>query len=136
MKWDTVYENNMHEPEHREKIQQMFGLQFPESAEFEKSEYSTWLEADFHCVFTLPKKDIDLMFPPEKVTWHENDHALLPQWSEKWLEGKNLSHFKILKCYLTSGTSTTVVVDNPLDADENQRVWVYISCFDLPVSNY
>jgi hypothetical protein len=145
MGWDTVIENNMHDPEHREEIKQCFGLQFPESAEFEKSVFSRWLDADFHCVFTLPKKDIDLMFPPEKmvsyenvpfghppekVTWHENVNAMLPQWSKKWLEGKNLSHFKVLKYHPTSGTRITVVAENPPDADENQRVWVYVSCFD------
>ena len=146
LNWDTVFTNNMHEPEFRKEIEGLLEFQFPASAEFEKSEYRAWLDATFHCVFTLPKKDLDLMFPPEKmvsyenvphgqppekVTWHENDHTMLPQWSKEWLKGKNLDHFRVLEYYPTSGCYVTVVVENPPEADENQRVWVYINFMDI-----
>ena len=142
--WGTGYKNNMHEQEFREQIEKWIDLQFPPSAEFEKSEYNAWLDADFQCLFTLPRKDIDIMFPPEKtilsyyysnedlppneVTWHENDHDMLPYYSKDWLERKKLDHFKVIQYSTRSRCNVTVVIENPAETDENQRIWVYI-CF-------
>ena len=131
--WDTVVKNNMDDPEFRQGIEKWLDLEFPESVQWEKSELRIWQDSIFNCVFTLPKKDLDLLVPPEKGEWHENDHDLLTQWSDDWLKKKKLDHFKVLeyepkdktKCYVT------IVADNPPGADENQRVWVYINCLDM-----
>ena len=131
MSWDTVVRNNMHDAEFRGKIEKWIGFEFPDSAEWEKSEYRVWQDADFDCVFTLPRKDIDLMFPPEKVTWQENDHAMLPRSWKEWLKEKKLDHFKVMKYKLEPQKRyVTVVVENPPGTDENQRVWVYLSFFE------
>ena len=130
---DTVTENNMHDPEFRQEIEEWLDLKFPESVQWEKSELRIWQDRIFNCVFTLPKKDLDLLVPPEKGEWRENDHDMLTQWADDWLKKKKLDHFKIIeyepkdetKCYVT------IVADNPPEADENQRVWVYITCLDM-----
>jgi len=131
MSWDTVYKDNMHDPEFRGKIEKWIDFEFPDSVEWEKSEYRVWQDAIFNCLFTLPKRDIDLMFPPERVVWHENDHDILSQWSKEWLKGKKLDHFKIMKFKQeTQHRYGTIVVDNPPGTDENQRVWVYLNFWE------
>ena len=120
-----LYEDAMHEPELRESVERLIYLEFPASVEWGKSKYTRqFLDHDFNCDFTLPKKDIDLMFPPDKVTWQENNLDMLPQWSKDWLKEKNLDHFKVAE-YRPTG-SIVIVVDNPPEIDEDQRVWVYI----------
>ena len=123
--WDTVVRNCMHDPEFRKNIEVGLNIKFPDSADWGKSEYCVWQDAMFHCDLTLPKKDVDMMFPPNKVTWHENDHGMLPQWSKKWLKGKKLEHFKAIKYEPKRKLHATVVVDNPPGISEDQRVWVY-----------
>jgi len=134
MKWGTELKNNMHDPEFRQGIEKWLGVVFPPSAEWERSEYHAWLDADFQCVFTLPQKDVDVMFPPENVTWHENDYDMLNRhpvadW-RAWLKGKKLDHFKVMRYEPESGSHPMVVVENPPGINENERVWVYIVCFD------
>ena len=119
------YEDFMHEPELRERIESLVYLKFPDSVKWGNSKYTTrWLDHDFNCDFTLPKKDIDIMFPSDKVTWQENNLDMLPSWSKDWLKEKKLDHFKVAK-YRPTGT-IFIVVDNPPNIDEDQHVWVYI----------
>ena len=124
--WDTVVKNCMDDPGFRKKIEELLALDFPASAEWGKSEYRVWQDAMFHCDLTLPKKDVDMMLPPNKVTWYENDHNMLPQWSKKWLKGKKLEHFKVIKYEPRRKLFVTVAVDNPPEISEDQRVWVSI----------
>ena len=133
LSWDTPIENNMDDPEFRRQIEGWLNLKFPDSAQWEKSALRPWLEWRFHGVFTLPKKDIELMFPSEKGEWRENEHDMLPYQSEDWLKNKNLDHFKVIQHEPDGITNCywTIVVDNPPDADENQRVWVYIKGWDM-----
>ena len=133
MPWDTVYKNNMNDPEFRQGIEKWLDLKFPESVQWEKSELRIWQDRIFNCVFTLPKKDLDLLVPSEKGEWHENARDQLPQWSKDWLKKKKLDHFKVLKYEPKDQTKcyVAIVADNPPDADENQRVWVYINCLDM-----
>ena len=130
---DTVAENNMYDPEFRQGIERWLDLKFPESAQWEKSRLDFWQDRSFQCVFTLPKKDIDLLVPSEKGEWHENKHDMLPHWSENWLKNKNLSHFRVIKHEPDGITNChwTIVADSPPDANENQRVWVYINGWDM-----
>jgi len=125
--WDTVVKNPMHDPEFREGMEKLLDIEFPASAEWGKSEYRVWQDAIFNCVFTLPKRDIDIMFPPNEVTWHENDRDMLPQWSKDWLKGKKLDHFNVMECKPKERLFVTVVVDNPPGISGDQRVWVYIN---------
>ena len=123
--WGTLLKDNMDDPEFRQEIEQWLDLKFPESAQWEKSEYFAWTDTFFVCVFTLPKKDIELMFPPEKGEWHENrrDFLHLP---DKWLKGKNLNRFQAMRYEPEEISRVSVAYENPVEADENQRVWVYI----------
>jgi hypothetical protein len=130
IEWDTVVKNNMHDPKFRKAIEEWLDLEFPASAQWEESEYRAWQEIRFHCVFTLPKKDVDLMFSQESITWYENDHDHLPQWSDTWLKKKKLEHFKVMKYELPINRFVTVVIDNPHGINDDQRVWVYIYCHD------
>ena len=131
--WDTVYKNNMDDPKFRQGIEKWLDLKFPESVQWEKSELRIWQDWIFNCVFTLPMKDLDLLVPPEKGEWHENAHDMLPYYSKDWLKNKNLDHFKVIKHEPDGITNCywTIAVDNPPDADENQRVWVYIKAWDM-----
>jgi hypothetical protein len=132
LSWDTPIKNNMDDPEFRRQIEGWLNLKFPESVQWEKSELRPWLEWDFQCVFTLPKKDIDLLIPPEKGEWHENDHDMLPHWSEEWLKGKNIDRFKTMRyeSRTVSKCHVKVAYEDPIEADENQRIWVYIYAWD------
>ena len=127
--WGTLLENNMHDPEFREGIEKRLDLKFPESAQWEKSRYNVWQEAHFECVFTLPKKDIDLLVPPKKGEWHENEQSFL-HLSKTWLKGKNLDRFQTIRYNSDAEWHVSVAYENPIEADENQRVWVYISASD------
>ena len=126
---DPPVEHDIRDPKFRAEIKKWFDLEFPDSVEWEKSEYRVWQDPDFDCVFTLPQKDFYLMFPPELGSWQENNHDMLPYTSKEWLKGKALDHFKVMKYEPKPRHSVTVVVDNPPGADENQRVWVYIHAF-------
>ena len=131
MEWDKAVKNNMHDLEFRQRIEKWLGVEFPPSAEWERSEYRAWLDAIFQCVFTLPQKDVDVMFPPENVTWRENDRDSLSLWQTKdWLKGKKLDHFKVMEYDPESGSHAMVIVENPPEISENQRVWIYIICYD------
>jgi hypothetical protein len=130
MEWSTVVRNNMHDPEFRKEIEKWLDLEFPASAKWEESEYRVWQDPILHCVFTLPKKDVDLMFSTKNVIWHENDRDKLPQWSDNWLKEKNLDHFKVMKYGHESIRHVTIVVDNPPNINEDQRVWVYINSWE------
>ena len=131
MEWDPPIKINMHDPESRQGIEKWLGVDFPPSVEWERTEYRAWLDAIFQCVFTLPQKDVDVMFPPETTTWCENDHDSLSLWQTKdWLKGKKLDHFKVMDYDPESGSHATVIVENPPGINENQRVWVYIICYD------
>ena len=123
--WGTLLKDNMDDPEFRQKIEKWLDLKFPESAQWEKSEYSVWTDTFFVCVFTLPKKDIELMFPPEKGEWHENDQYISYD-IKKWLKGKNLDRFQEMHYELDERSGVSVAYEAPVEADENQRVWVYI----------
>jgi len=131
MTWGTLLENNMHDPDFRQDIEKWLDLKFPESAQWEKSRYDVWQDASFICVFTLPKKDIDLLVPPEKGEWHENEPYFL-QSPEKWLKGKNIDRFKAMRyeSRTVSKCHVKVAYEDPVEADENQRVWVYIYAWD------
>ena len=133
MPWNTVVKNNMDDPEFRQGIEKWLDLKFPESAQWEKSELCIWQDWMFRCSFTLPKKDLELLVSPEKGEWHENDHDMLPSWSDDWLKKKKFDHFKVLKYEPKDQTKcyVTIVADNPPGEDENQRIWVYINCLDM-----
>ena len=129
MEWDPPIKINMDDPESRQRIEKWLDLEFPASAEWERSEYRAWLDADYRCIFTLPQKDVDVMFPPETVTWRENDYDGLLR-AKDWLKGKNLDHFKVMEYKPESASYVMVVVENPPGIHEDQRVWIYIHCLD------
>lgn len=129
----TVYRDNMGDEQFRKGIEEWLGLTFPDSVEWEKSEYDGWLDASFQCLLTVPQNEVDGMFPPDESKWQENSRELLPPCFDDWLKGKSLESFKVFQGSIKSSGNAilTVAVDNPPDAEGDQRVWVYINCYDF-----
>ena len=128
---------DMNDPVMLKRLEQTIGFEFPPSVSWENAMIDRWLEEEFHCRFTIPKADLDLLFPAGKIKWVENDRSLLPSTRSKdrWFSPESLSDFKAFSKEQLDETHSQphhdfrVFVDNSVKK-ENERVTVYLMYFD------
>ena len=87
---------DMNDPAFRQHVERVTGFSFPDSIQWQNTYCDSWQDEIFYCKFTIPKKDLDTLFPSSKVTWVENDRSMLPITPSKhrWYNPEKLTDFK------------------------------------------
>ena len=123
------YQLDPKNPAHKEFMEDHIGFQFPASAKWKKGVVHSFpFDYAMTCLFTLPKKDINKMFPPEKIVWHEDDQTMLSVLDKKWLSEDTLKNFKIATFEYRDyndnnrphGNLEIIIGNNPLQSDDEE----------------
>jgi hypothetical protein len=124
---------DMKNPTHKQLIEDNIGFQFPPSVKWKKGKFQPYpFDYDITCLFTLPERDIDVMFPPEKLVWHENDQIMLSELARRWLSKATLKDFKAARVdYTKDKNRSHGVLEIAIGNSGQPEVEVFVFYFSI-----